>query len=71
MRRLALCGFILIVTALDFRYGHPAPGLQIAGLVAGLLLALTVIIDHVSPDAGQRMEPKRNGENHPPCPAPS
>jgi hypothetical protein len=43
--RLSLSFFILLVCALDFYYGQPGSGLHIAGLVAGILLAASVIFD--------------------------
>jgi hypothetical protein len=46
--RLILAGFILIVAALHYWYGQRQPVLEIAALAAGLLLALTVVIDHFS-----------------------
>jgi hypothetical protein len=47
--RLAMSFFILVVTALDFRYGEPGSALQLAAMVAGALLALSVIVDHLFP----------------------
>jgi hypothetical protein len=47
--RLAMSFFILVVTALDFRFGQPELGLQLANMVAGMLLALSVIVDHLLP----------------------
>lgn len=38
---------ILLVTVLDFRFGQPRAALQIAGLVAGVLLALSVAVDRL------------------------
>src|SRR6266404_6189966 len=47
MVRLAGSVIILIITALDFRFGRPGTGLHIAGLTAGVLLALSVIVDRL------------------------
>ena len=43
--RLSLSFLILLVCALDFYYGRPGGSLHIAGLVAGILLAASVIYD--------------------------
>jgi hypothetical protein len=45
--RLLVSGLILLVTALDMRFGRAGLALDIAGMVAGALVALTVIIDFV------------------------
>ena len=45
--RLAVCAFILLVTALDFRFGSRGSLLSFAGLAAGVLLALTLIADRL------------------------
>jgi hypothetical protein len=47
MVRLTVSVIILIITALDVRFGRPATGLHIAGLTAGVLLALSVVIDRL------------------------
>jgi len=51
--RLSLSFFILLVSALDFYYGRPGSSLHIAGLVAGILLAASVIFDRLMCDAPQ------------------
>ena len=47
--RLAMSSLIIIVTALNFRFGQPEPTLLLAGMAAGILLALSVIVDHLLP----------------------
>lgn len=45
--RLVISGLILLVTSLDFKFGQPGTPLHIAGLAAGILLAGTVLADHL------------------------
>jgi hypothetical protein len=45
--RLLVSALILLVTTLDFEFGRSAAGLQVAALAAGILLALTVVADHL------------------------
>jgi hypothetical protein len=46
--RLLVSGLILLITALDFSIGQqPGDGYQVASLCAGLLLALSVVADHL------------------------
>jgi hypothetical protein len=45
--RLLVGALILLVTTLDFHFGRSPAGLQIAALTAGILLALTVVIDRL------------------------
>jgi hypothetical protein len=47
--RLAMSFFILVVTVLNFQFGQTEFGLQLANMVAGMLLALSVIVDHLLP----------------------
>jgi hypothetical protein len=47
----------LVVAALHFWYGQQQTALEIAALAAGLLLALTVIIDHLAEASGARAAP--------------
>ena len=44
--RLLVSALILLAATLDFEFGQSPAGLQIAAIVAGILLALTVVIDH-------------------------
>ena len=41
--------FILVVTVLHFQFGQPELGLQLANMAAGMLLVLSVIVDHFFP----------------------
>jgi len=50
--RLVIAGLVLFVTILDYRFGDPGTVLHVAGLVAGLLLLLSVIVDHFFPEPG-------------------
>jgi len=45
--RLLVSAMILLATTLDFEFGRSPAALQIAALAAGILLALTVVADHV------------------------
>jgi hypothetical protein len=54
--RLAVSVAILLLTVLDFRYGRPDDGLFLATLAAGVLLALSVVIDHLLPINGEPAE---------------
>jgi hypothetical protein len=45
--RLFVSFFILVVTALDFAFGQPDRFYLVASLVSGLLVASTVIADHL------------------------
>ncbi len=45
--RLIVAVFILGVTALDFWFGSPEAALHFWGLIAGILLALSLVIDRV------------------------
>jgi len=46
--RLLVSGFILAVTAIDFALAaNPGNGLEVASLAAGILLALSVVADHL------------------------
>jgi hypothetical protein len=47
--RLAMSFFILVVAVLNFQFGQPQLGLQLANMVAGMLLVLSVIVDHFFP----------------------
>jgi hypothetical protein len=47
--RLLASSFILCVSALDFAFGQPGETVHLLGIVAGLLLALSVIVDHCWP----------------------
>jgi hypothetical protein len=49
--RLLVSAFILAVTALDFAFGQPGTALHYLGLVAGICLALTVVIDRWWPNS--------------------
>jgi hypothetical protein len=48
--RLLLSSIILAITALDFSFGEQHNGYRVASLLAGLLLALTVVADHLRQD---------------------
>ena len=45
--RLLVSALILLVTAVDFRFGRSSTGLQVAALLAGILLAITVVLDRL------------------------
>jgi hypothetical protein len=45
--RLFVSLFILLITLLDIYVGRPDPMLHIAGAIAGVLLAATVVVDAV------------------------
>jgi hypothetical protein len=65
--RLVLSALILIVTTLDFNFGHPGSSLHIAGLVAGILLAGTVLVDYLWLDRlAEGDTPRRKSEPHQP-----
>jgi hypothetical protein len=58
--RLAMSFLILVVTVLDFRFGLKEAGLLLADMVAGILLALSVIVDHLLPMTGAPNLPVRD-----------
>jgi uncharacterized protein YqfA (UPF0365 family) len=45
--RLLVSALILLAATLDLQFGRSPVELQIAALAAGILLALTVVIDHL------------------------
>jgi hypothetical protein len=56
--RLFLASLIFLATVLDMNFGAAANGLHAAALVAGLLLALSVVADFLWLDrAGERTRP--------------
>lgn len=60
--RLLVSGIILLVTTLDLYLGKSASGLHIAAIVAGVLLALSVIMDFLwldPPASRERAEDSR------------
>lgn len=57
--RLAVSVAILLVTVLDFRFGHRGDGLFVVTMAAGVLLALSVVIDHLLPMSGEPAEARR------------
>jgi hypothetical protein len=54
--RLLASSLILVITALDFAFGQPGTALHVAGLVAGILVALTVVIDRLWPPPAAKSE---------------
>jgi hypothetical protein len=48
--RLIVCILVLVVTALDARFGKTGTAIWIAGLVTGALLALSAILDLIFPE---------------------
>lgn len=60
--RLLLSGLILLVTVLNMNFGSESPRLQIAGMSAGVLLALTVILDFLWLDRPHRSTDERTAE---------
>ncbi len=60
--RLAMSFFILVVTVLNFRFEQKEAGLLLADMVAGILLALSVIVDHLLPMTGTPTLPERDRE---------
>ena len=54
--RLIVSVAILLITVLDVRCGRPQDGLFFANLVAGVLLALSVVIDRLLPMTGAPVE---------------
>jgi hypothetical protein len=53
--RLLVSGFILGVAALDFAFGRPGTMLHVLALLAGVLVATTVVIDHYWPNRPERL----------------
>jgi hypothetical protein len=47
--RLAVSVALLVITALNVRFGRPQDGLFLANLAAGVLLALSVVVDRLLP----------------------
>jgi hypothetical protein len=60
--RLTVALFVLVVTALDFRFGRPTTALHIAALVAGALLAASIVIDRLLREPGEGAGRRRAGE---------
>ena len=67
--RLAMSFFILIVTALNFRFGQPESDLLLANMAAGILLVLSVIADHLLPMTNPLPMPAERPET--PCAEPT
>jgi hypothetical protein len=52
--RLLVSGSILGIATLDFAFGRPGTTLHVLAVLAGVLVALTVVIDHYWPDPAER-----------------
>jgi hypothetical protein len=59
--RLLVSALILLASTLDFEFGDSSVGLQVAALAAGILLALTVVADHL---LGARQRPSGDRQQH-------
>jgi hypothetical protein len=58
--RLLVCIVVLVIAALDARFGQTGAAIWIAGFVAGGLLALSAIVDLALPE-----HPKSDGAMQP------
>src|SRR4051794_37432638 len=59
LMRLLVSGMTLLAPALDLRFGHADAALDIAGMVAGALVALPVITDYLWLDPPAHGGPSR------------
>jgi hypothetical protein len=61
--RLLVCIVVLLVAALDARFGQTGAAIQIAGFVTGGLLGLSAIVDLVLPEHPRSDAPPQPGQD--------